>query len=151
MNKTYYYKKIVIVTGDEQTITLPKLNSIEIKNIGTDACQYDFDNNIDDTYSLFLSAKDGGYDSEKFNFSPVSIHLNTIAGTEASCETMCFKKTEEECNLCPLCEWDLTKMVCRGSLVEATEELCNLCGGIWHPAATYSTTVVITGVKARKN
>ena len=79
MNKTYYYSKTIQATAIEEKVTLPKLDYIKVQNIGDQACQIEFDNDIDDTESIWLSASGGGYDNHTWNFAPEYINTKTAA------------------------------------------------------------------------
>ena len=79
MNKTYFYRRSEdkVVSDVATKVTLPKLDSIKVQNLGGEVCQIEFDNDIDDTESITLSSLDGGYNSIELNFGPEYINMKT--------------------------------------------------------------------------
>ena len=56
MSKTHFYRRKISVTDSNQSIDLPEnLLVLSIKNIGNNACYFDFDNAVDINHSPVLN------------------------------------------------------------------------------------------------
>lgn len=76
--KTYYFKKLVTVTTDEQIVGLPRLRQVTLQNIGDADCKVELDNPIDSGSTSLTAAQGIPY---SWDFGPDKVYVKGSGST----------------------------------------------------------------------